>query len=331
MLIVAAAISSWSGEADAQGVDRTRPQQFAGGRSETATIFWNDVPLIDALSRLEKVFDDSVFLDRRVDPDTRVSLNRQVTSLEQAVNSIAVTPKVGASRIGGIVYVGPIESASRLAALTRTRIVEANRLPEPLRATLLRKRSLSWPRLAQPRELVASLVERIGWRLEGGEQIPHDLWRAGELSDLSAVEQLTLLLVGFDLTLEVRGDNKTIAAVPLETSLPLASDEDAVDVSLPSDPPAKKRAKTKQVYSLRLKEQPVGPVLRQLAQRLNWQLKVDEAAIAAAGLSLDTRVSMAVENVDQDQLLEALLEPAGLAYEREDNRITVAPGEPAVD
>jgi hypothetical protein len=331
LLFTVFAIVTCACVARAREFDRAQRRPALGGASATATIFWTDVPLIDALSRLERVFGEAVFLDRRIDPNLRVTLNMSATSLEQVVTAIATEPKLGVSRMSGIVYVGPKESASRLGALARTRTVEANRLPESQRAALLRKRSHSWPKLAEPRELAASLVERIGWRLKGADRIPHDLWRAGTFSDLSVVEQLTILLVGFDLTFELQPDGKVISIVPLEPSLPLVNGEDAGDEPMPIEPTAKKPANTKQVFSLRVKDKPVGPVLQELSRRLNWQLEINEAAIATAGLSLDARVSMAGENVDPDQLLEALLEPAGLAYERENDRVRILPGEQPVD
>jgi hypothetical protein len=330
-LFTAIAIMVCACVSHAQDLDRAQRRPAVGEASATATIFWTDVPLIDALSRLERVFGDAVFLDRRIDPNLRVTLNMSATSLEQVVTAIATEPKLGVSRMGGIVYVGPMESASRLATIARTRTVEANRLPESQRSALLRKRSLSWPKLSEPRELVVSLAERIGWRVEGADRIPHDLWRAGAFSDLSVVEQLTVLLIGFNLTFELRPESKVIAIVPLQASLPRANGEDARDEPMPSEPTAKKSANTKQVFSLRVKEKPVGPVLQELARRLNWQLEIDEAAIAAAGLSLDARVSMAVENVDQDQLLEALLAPAGLVYERSGDQVKIGPGEQVAD
>jgi hypothetical protein len=329
-LVALAAISPCVREMPAQDTDRTQLPPADRGTSATATIFWTDVPLIDALSRLEKVFGDAIFLDRRVDPNLRVSLNMRATSLEEVVTSID-TLKLGVSRIGGNVYVGPSESAKQLIALSRLRTVEANRLPASLRKALLGKRNLTWPRLAEPRGLVTSVLKQVGWRVEGADRIPHDLWRAGELLDLSVVEQLALLLVGFDLTFEIQSESKAIAIVPLDPSLKIASEDGSGDEPATSSPKARKPAATKQVYSLRVVEKPVGPVLQELSRRLNWQLKIDEAAITAAGRSLDARVSMAVENVDQDELLEALLEPAGLVYEREGNQIRIGPGEPVAD
>jgi hypothetical protein len=89
-------------------------------------------------------------------------------------------------------------------------------------------------------------------------------------------------------------------------------------------PPAQS---TKQVYTLRVKEQPVGVILQQLAERLMWAIEIDNAAIEAAGFSLDMRVSFAVENCSQEALLEAVLQPAGLDYRKEGERIRIVPRE----
>jgi hypothetical protein len=83
---------------------------------------------------------------------------------------------------------------------------------------------------------------------------------------------------------------------------------------------------TKQVFTLRVQDEPVRAVLDALTKRLNWPLELDEEAIRAAGLSLDRRVSFQVENADQDQLLDALLRPAGLAIRRDGARLRVVPG-----
>ncbi len=54
-------------------------------------------------------------------------------------------------------------------------------------------------------------------------------------------------------------------------------------------------------------------------------LKVDEAAIAAAGISLDRRVSFAVTKAPLDEFLTAALAPAGLAHRREGDVIHIVP------
>jgi hypothetical protein len=325
-VLVSIAVGVAEGRAQGSGSgSRSIGSRPTRGVSATATIHWRDVPLQEAIARLEKLFGEPVFLDRRIDPTQHVALDIQATSIEQVLKAIAPAQKFDMSRIGATVYVGPRDSARRLRALSRTLADEARGLPDNQGAVLLRKRNVAWPRLTEPRGLVESIVKRAGWQVDGAERIPHDLWTAGELRGLTAVEQLTVLLAGFDLTFTLSPVGKTLEIVPLPESLEFAADDE-----LGGEPPATNApagpANSKQVYSLRVVEKPVGSVVREVARRLNWQVEFDEAAIAAAGRSLEERVSMAVENVDQDKLLEALLTPAGLAFERDGERIKIVPG-----
>jgi hypothetical protein len=180
-------------------------------------------------------------------------------------------------------------------------------------------------------------------------------------------DQLTLLLVGFDLTFRLIPNTATIEILPLdevpsltqsfdlssveqsridqlaerfpETSLQLADGklraagrwEDLEQIGQllrgprPARPAELPRQPGKQVFTLRVQEQPVGAVLEALARQTSLELVVDEAAIHRAGRSLDRRVSLAVENVELDRLLDELLRPAGLAFEREGQRVRIGP------
>jgi hypothetical protein len=69
----------------------------------------------------------------------------------------------------------------------------------------------------------------------------------------------------------------------------------------------------------------VGAILRELGQRLHWAIEIDEPAIRAAGKSLDHRVSFSVEGADQQELLDALLTPAGLECQIDGNTVRVVP------
>jgi hypothetical protein len=80
------------------------------------------------------------------------------------------------------------------------------------------------------------------------------------------------------------------------------------------------------VYTLRVQEQPVRAILQALSKRLHWAIQIDEEPIKAAGKSLDKRVSFSVENADQEQLLKAILEPAGLDYQVDDERVRIIAG-----
>jgi hypothetical protein len=305
-------------------------------------------------------------VDRRVDPNRRISLNTEATSVDEALQSVAGAYSLGTSRVGRIRYLGPQRAAAQLRTVALIRGDEVAQLPASLRAGLERQRPLAWPRLAEPRGLVTSLVERLGWQPTRADLIPHDLWSAGSLPESSAVEQLTVLLIGFDLSFAVRADQRRLEIVPLEPATirrryQLANHQpDAVALlrmELPDSrvliegktavvdarveeherliallrgktaaprrrPPQRS---TTQVYTLRVQEQPVGVVLRELAERLKWTIEIDESSIRAAGRSLDARVSFAVEERNQDELLEAVLRPAGLDYRRDGERLRIIP------
>jgi hypothetical protein len=313
--------------ADAQ--ERSPARVGAGERAgtrtvRTATIHWQSVPLRDAIGRLQKLFDQSTFVDRRVDPSKRVSLDIVASSVEQVLTPIAAEHGWGVSRLGEVVYLGPAGAAQQLEGVAAARREDFAKLPRSQRAIFERKRVLSWPRLTEPRTLVVGLVEKTGWRVIDAERIPHDLWAAGGLSELTLADQLTLLLIGFDLTYEIQPTARTIQIVPFDKTASVARAESSPSRSKPL-PPEPLQGNTKQVYSLRVAEKPVGAVARELGKQLHWQIEFDEAAIRAAGRSLDARVSFAVENVEQDELLDAVLRPAGLTYRRDGERITVVP------
>jgi hypothetical protein len=155
-------------------------------------------------------------------------------------------------------------------------------------------------------------------------------------------DQLSVLLIGFDLTFELKPTQREIVIVALEPedgrsgppkdATVGSTDKDDM-VATPNTAEDKeavthKPQSVKQVYTLRVRDQPVSAVLQEFSKRLKWSIDIDEAAIKAAGKALDARVSFAVENVDEDGLLTALLKPAGLTFERDGARIKVLPAQP---
>ena len=302
------------------------PPDQAGERppSRHATahsVHWVELPLGAAIERLESSAGADLFLDRRVDPNRKVSLSLTNASAEEIVAALASACDLGFARFRRLYYLGPPRIAARLTTLAAMRRQEVAALPTKQRQSLLERRRIVWPRLTEPRDLLVRLLAEHGWSVEHGDRITHDLWSAGQLPPLALADQLTLLLTGFDQTYRVLADRKTIEIVPVDWSRILPAATDKASTKRPT-PPA---AGGKQVFTLRVENQPVGQVLDQLGRRLGWKLTVDEAAIRAAGHSLDQRVSFTVENVEVDRLLDALLTPAGLKAERDGKNVRVAP------
>jgi hypothetical protein len=235
---------------------------------------------------------------------------------------LASSTGLGNARLGRLYYLGPQVTADGLTPLAAKRRNEISALAPTLKNSLLGRRRLVWPRLTEPRGLIIQLVEQHGWRVENATTIPHDLWAAGELPSMPLADQLSVLIAGFDLTYRVDGSKKTIevvpAAWPKSSPRPLARRSERAATT-------RAKAPSKQVFTLRVENQPVGRVLQQLAARLNWKLDVDANAIRAAGLSLDKLVSFNVQNASEQQLLDALLAPAGLAATPNGDRLRIAP------
>ncbi len=285
------------------------------------SVEWEQVLLGDAIGRLKAVSGANVFLDRRVDPTQQVDLKLENAGLEEIVARLAAVRSLGYGRLERLYFIGPPQTAERLVALAALRRRDVAALPADLRRSLLERHRIVWPQLTEPRGLIARLVEEHGWRVLESERFPHDRWASGALPTMTLTDQLTVLLAGFDRTYRVVPDQRAIEIVPV--------DWNAIEPTSKTPPASSRPPRAapggKQVFTLRIENQPVGKVLDQLGRRLGWQLSVDEAAIRAAGHSLDERVSFTVENADEDQLLDALLTPAGLTAERDGDRVRIKP------
>jgi hypothetical protein len=290
----------------------------------SATIHWQRVPLRDAVGRLRALFEEPLFVDRRVDPNVRVSLDIEAASIEEVIGALAAAHDLSGGRVGGVVYLGPKGAAEQLRAVTAARAQDIARLAPALRNSSRKKERLDWSRLSEPRQLIATNAEHRGWQLVNAELVPHDLWSAGQLPEMAFADQLSVLLIGFGLTFELRPADQAIEIVPLRNEAKsLRASETAAKPQ--ASPPAGSKRSSRQVFTLRVQEQPVRAILHQLSERLHWAIQIDEDAIRAAGKSLDARVSFSVENADQEKLLEAVLKPAGLDFRLEDDRVRILP------
>jgi hypothetical protein len=305
----------------AQPAATNRAVDGVSARGAAVSVEWRELPLSDAIRRLKSVETVELLLDRRVDPNQRISLEVAHAQADEIIARIAEVCSLGHARIGQLFYLGPRQTAERLTALARARRREVNKLPADARQSLSERRRIAWPQLTEPRGLVTRLVEDHGWRITRGERIPHDLWAAGALPSMALADQLTILLAGFDLTYRIVPDQQTIEIVPVDWAS-IAAVPAAVP---PKERPRRTAPGDQQVFTLRVENQPVGKVLEQLAQRLGWQLTVDDAAIRAAGRSLDVHVSFTVEKANEDELLEAILKPARLKAERDGRSVRIGP------
>ncbi|HEX5446164.1 MAG TPA: hypothetical protein VFW87_20215 [Pirellulales bacterium] len=329
-------------------------------RSLPLTASWSQTPLREALGNLSRGQRVAMLLDRRIDPDRPLSLTIDSASLEDAVQRIADRCHAEVSWFGSLAYVGPPPAARRLRTLAALRGEDAARLSAQRRQVFARQQPLRWGDLATPRELCQSLADEAQVRLESLDLMPHDLWAAADLPPLSWLERLTLITNEFDLTFEFADQGAAVRLAPMvepvqlkrrypggsqpaklaERYARLAPEAKVTRIRdqvlvigrledherLIAKPKQAARNKpAKQVFTMRADDQPVSAVLDQLRTQLGLKLAVDEAALQKAGISLDQAVSFAVKQATLEELLAAILQPAGLTFRGESGNFEVIP------
>ncbi len=195
----------------AAGRSPSAPSDYQRRLDRPCGVFWTDVPLRRGLMRLGEVQGVPIFLDRRIDPDQRLTLSLDAPSLRQALESLAARLSLGVSYLDPIVYLGPPTAASRLRTLAALRQEEFP--PQDRRRAL--RRPAAWPTLRTPREILRDLCGEAGLSPENLEDIPHDLWPEIRLPAMPWTDRMTLVLIGFDRTFRVDSARNTVTFVPI--------------------------------------------------------------------------------------------------------------------
>jgi hypothetical protein len=281
----------------------------------------------------------------------------QPTSFPRPAPAIAVIPFVS------LVYFGPESVARDLRTIAEVRRDEVRKLPAAQAERLNARAELRWEELATPRQILADLAKRSGVTIIGVEElVPHDHWPAADWPALSLVERLTLLAAQFDLTFRVEAGGKQVRLVKLspddvklerthtvagnaqkvaeawhaacpDAEIRRAGNRITVRGRLEDHEwltnPAKTKPRTtpvkgKSLYTYTVKNRELGEVIRHLAEQLDLKLKMDEPAIAAAGIDLKRLVTFNVKEAPLEKLLEAAL-PVGLQYHIRSGTLEISP------
>lgn len=283
-----------------------------------------------ALARLGETQDVPLWIDRRVDPGAPVNLAANDQPLFDVLNALAAERGYAATPFRGVVYFGPRATADALAALsTRARGALA-RTPQAVRRRWLTPAPWSFPRLSEPRQLLHEVLQSVGAESANESHVPHDLWPAASVPSMAPVDQALLLLAGFDLTLEISVGGRRAAVVPIDyAALPAAKATAERPGGAQRARPAPSAPADKLpslVFTLKVDNRPVGPVIDQLAQQLELQVTWEAGPDEEPGKLAEILVSCDVRNASIDELLGAVLTPAGLAYERNGAAVTVRRG-----
>ena len=280
------------------------------------TVRWKDTPLSSAADRLEQVGKVSIWIDRRVDPHAKITYQATEEELDVILDKAATRHGWRALRFGGVLYVGPRQTAEALPALAAALRPKTSRERGPWARRLPR----TIPRGAQPRELLRDTLKDAGVGLVNPEAIPFDVWGEQDAGEATLAEFTVLVLAGFDLRAELATNGRSVQAVPIDYAK-LRAQAPPSRVRRPRPRKPSGRPSTR-VYSLKISEQPLKPVVEQLAQQTQTSVRW-EPSIAAAGLPTDVRVSVDVREATFEELLSALLEQASLRHRLEAGVIVI--------
>ncbi len=204
----AASESSWlTGRTLQTRLDTVVPKQFWAGVRQA--------PLRKAIQTIAATQRVAILVDRRVDPDHPLDLSLSDMTVGDLLHRIAEDRGLGLTRLGSVTYLGPPDVAARLRTLALLRHDDVARLPEEAEEALSRAEPLAWDDFATPHELLRRLADSAGVRLDGLDQVPHDLWAAADLPALSWVDRFTLIAVQFDLTFRIDSDGRSVQLVPI--------------------------------------------------------------------------------------------------------------------
>lgn len=355
----AAAVERWSMRLAATPPPQTDDQPVV-------QVGWRGVGLSRALENLQQATGSQVFVDRRIDPSTPLTLRATGTAAELLEAITRQTP-AQLSALAGVYYLGPPEAARDLATLHARARLEVDRLPRGARRVFHQARPIAWQRLATPAGLLGQALSASGLKVANPEALPHDLWPPGRLPAAPLSEQLTLLLAGFDLEWRPTPTGDAIRLAPVKTPIALtllhtpgASVDLTTEQFLTRAPEAKALVKdgvwavqgrlehhalleslfrgekpaigssrqidsfdsppaiADQRFSLTVKQQTAGAVLRQVARSLSLELK-DETD----GRWVGERVSFEVRQATLSELLESLGRESGVDIHSSNGRIVV--------
>jgi hypothetical protein len=328
-------------------------------------ITWSNIPVRHALESFSKSQRLAVILDRRVDPDQKIELALTDVPLQETLEQIASRLQIGVTCLGPVIYFGPKQTVDRLRTVVALRNEEVGRLPSTVRSVWTQTKPWKWEMLSTPRDLVSGLAQENGLKIEGLEQIPADLWAAADLPPLPLAQRLSLVLAQFDLSFQMGADGKSLRLVPMpekpvvEQTYPVSGlpqdvlgqlrqnnllagaeigitenklrvrgrqeDQEIVQELLAGHTAHRTTvAERRKVYTLRV-ELPVGKLLEALGPQMGTEIQLNKSAIAAAGISLEQKVQVNVKEVSADELLQAVLDPAGLTFVRRENVVEIKP------
>jgi hypothetical protein len=164
-----------------------------------------------------------LILDRRINPHESVTVKAGTSTRANVLSRICgQRPDTGWCTTERFVYVGPSLSAWRLPVMLELQQIQFTKFRNQLTPTefrkLMNRSSIAWDRLSEPRRILTEQAGRVGLMIENPEEIPHDVWDAGNWGALTFTELSTIMLNQFDLMLVPGIASASVRVSPIEMS-----------------------------------------------------------------------------------------------------------------
>lgn len=207
----------------------SRPDWLTGGAfqerlTQPAAVFWTDSPLREYLLDFARAQHVAIVLDRRVDPEQKLTLAMRDEPVLTVVQAVANRRNLRAVVLRNLVYMALPEDAARIRTVAELRRQEIGEIGRDTALKFARQASMGWEDLATPRDLLSELAKDNELEIVNVDQVPHDLWPAGELPSMTLTERLTLILHQFGLTFRLAADGRRVAVVPLPEDIAVVRD-----------------------------------------------------------------------------------------------------------
>jgi hypothetical protein len=216
-----------------------------------------------------------IVVDRRVDPDQRLSSVTLGPKVHLALNQLTANRELSWLPADDVVLLGPSSTIDRAATQM---MVAWHVLDSKLEANhpLLRRLAITWPQLTTPQEALAQIARQ--WELDvTGVALPHDLWPERKLEEVRVTTALGAVLMGFDLGFEIDPRSRKVLTFPLPVEL--SATKNYPPLKLSADARRNVMGVSKERHKVQLRELPTGWELIGTAAD-HWRL---EQAIFAEG------------------------------------------------
>lgn len=290
------------------------------------TATWAGLPLRAAANRLGEIGGIAVVVDRRIDPDTLVSLRADKEKLADVLTRVAAAAGAEAVAYAGHVRLVPRGRGAALAAAERMRAEELRGLAPRFRTAALASHQAEWPDGAVPREIVADAAARAGIVIAGLDGLPHDHFPAARIPQLPLADRVDLILAHFDRRVawkpRIAGGDQA-AVYPLVTIVEAAAGGGPLLPEPRASPAAGEAGAGSTTYTLTVAA-PLEELLTALARRFALRLDLDRAGLARVGVAPGEIVRLELRDASREQVLDAIAKPRRLAWRIDGDALSVS-------